>query len=174
MGGPDTVPVQCQYKNKDQAATMIGRLQVAAKKLIEYMVHTYPRDPRVARLVANYSDEAMMEGRPDPDNDNTSYVIRKGDKIVMCLRDNKDESKIEAYNTLIFVLVHEMSHLASLSYGHGREFQTNFKFLLDAAVKDKVYVPVDYRLRPVSFCGLHIDQSPLRFTNSGQYVPSSS
>ena len=39
-------------------------------------------------------------------------------------------------NTLVFVGIHELSHIASVTKGHGDEFWDNFKFLLENAVKD--------------------------------------
>ena len=63
-------------------------------------------------------------------------------------------------NTLVFVGIHELSHIASVTKGHGDEFWDNFKFLLENAVKAKIYTPEDYSKESVDYCGMKITDSP--------------
>ena len=41
--------------------------------------------------------------------------------------------------TLTFVAIHELSHVMSIDIGHGDEFWTNFKFLLENAEDAGIY-----------------------------------
>ena len=48
----------------------------------------------------------------------------------------------------------------SSSVGHTDEFWENFKFLLDNAVEQKIYTPVDYKNDPQPYCGMDITDNP--------------
>ena len=63
-------------------------------------------------------------------------------------------------NTLTFVAIHELSHIASESIGHNDEFWKNFKFLLEYAEKIKIYKPIDYKKNPKNYCGMRITDNP--------------
>ena len=47
----------------------------------------------------------------------------------------------------MFVAIHEIAHIMTLSVGHTEEFWNNFKFLLENAVELNIYTPVDYKKR---------------------------
>ena len=63
-------------------------------------------------------------------------------------------------NTLTFVALHELAHVATLSVGHTEEFWNNFKFLLQEAKKIGIYNPVNYKKEPARYCGMNIDDNP--------------
>jgi hypothetical protein len=151
--------VQGGFKDPRGAANLLADVNKNITRFTLYLKRKYPDDERVKRLVANYKRENMQEGPPDPKGVTTSYVYNKGEKIVFCLR--TVEGKLHDKNTVMFVVVHEMSHLATKSYDHNREFWTNFKFLLEEAVKAGLYIPIDYKKGPVKYCGMTIYSNPL-------------
>ena len=61
---------------------------------------------------------------------------------------NEDNSNLIEENTLMFVAIHELGHIASETIGHNDEFWYNFKFLLENAVKINPYdnIPIHRRL----------------------------
>jgi hypothetical protein len=62
-----------------------------------------------------------------------------------CLTERKKEdSDTVDINTLMFVCLHEMSHIATASIGRGTEFWTNFKFILEEAQSIGIYDPQNY------------------------------
>jgi hypothetical protein len=61
----------------------------------------------------------------------------------------------------MFVSLHEMSHIVTLSIGHTDEFWNNFKWILDASLITKIYKKHNYRSNPVKYCGIEITDSPL-------------
>jgi len=63
-------------------------------------------------------------------------------------------------NTLIFVAIHELAHIMTKSIGHKQDFWKNFKFLLENAKEAKIYIPVDYKSKPQSYCGMTITDNP--------------
>lgn len=71
-------------------------------------------------------------------NGDKSFTINKED-VYLCLKDEND--KYYHDNMLIYVYIHEVSHLVSKSIGHTSEFHENFKQLLNKAVELKIYDP---------------------------------
>ena len=59
--------------------------------------------------------------------------------------EKKKGSKLIDENTLMFVALHELSHVASKSIGHTDEFWNNFKFLIKEAETINIYVPENYK-----------------------------
>ena len=69
--------------------------------------------------------------------------------------------KIVDTNTMMFVAIHELAHLMTKSIGHTPEFWNNMKYLLQKAIKIGIYTAVDYKSKPVPYCGTTITDSPL-------------
>ena len=63
-------------------------------------------------------------------------------------------------NTLTFVALHELSHLATKSIGHNDEFWNNFKFLITQASIIQIYTPIDYKKQKQEYCGMNIKDNP--------------
>ena len=61
----------------------------------------------------------------------------------------------------MFVAIHELAHVMTLSTGHTDEFWKNFQFLLQHAVNINIYKEVDYAKKPKEYCGLTITHTPL-------------
>ena len=64
-------------------------------------------------------------------------------------------------NTIIFVSIHELAHIMSVSTGHTKEFWDNMKYLLKEASKVGIYQIVDYSSDPIEYCGMIINSTPL-------------
>ncbi len=115
----------------------------------------------VSALLDNYNPDVIYENDPAYGND-TSYTVNKGEKLCLCLRSKSDPSKLVDYNTLMFTILHEISHIANYAgWGHKTDFWTIMKFILHEAVLVGIYKPVDYGKYPVNFCGLDITYQPL-------------
>ena len=138
-----------------EAANLIAQIREKNLTLIEHLKKSYPNDERTKRLSKNYRENSLKEGVDDPRY--TSYSVNKGEEIVLCIR-NKDI--LMDLNTMMFVVLHELSHLASESIGHTDEFWSNFKFLLGEAIKLGLYKPIDYKKSPKRYCGIKIKDSP--------------
>ena len=51
--------------------------------------------------------------------------------------------------------MHELTHVMSISEGHGPEFVKNFKFLLKESESMGIYEPVDYsNNNNIVYCGV--------------------
>jgi len=109
----------------------------------------------INNLVKRTKQINIME-TPD-DDESTSYTINKGEKIFICLR-SKILNEIHDINTIMYVVIHELAHVACPEYGHTPLFTKIFKFLLKEAAKIKIYKPIDYRKNPQDYCGMTINE----------------
>jgi hypothetical protein len=125
------------------------------QKIKEYK--TFESD--IKRLVSNYNPDVLSENTPD--SKFTSYSENKGQKIVFCLR-QKSDNKLVDLNTMMFVGLHELSHLMTKSIGHGEDFWANFKILLRIAIRLGIYKCQDFERESKEYCGTRITDSPLR------------
>jgi hypothetical protein len=112
------------------------------------------------RLLEMYNPDNLIENVP-AGIVNTSYVEDKGKIFALCLRERMSgQNLIENAQTLFFVTLHELSHIANESFGHDRDFWFDFKVLLHEAHAAKIYQPIDYAVHPVYYCGLQITYNP--------------
>jgi len=140
-----------------EAADLIATIKDKLNTLIEHLEKTYGNsDNRVMMLKQIYRPNRLSEGVDTPGY--TSYSVNKGEQIVLCLR-NKD--KLVDINTMMFVVLHEFSHLATESIGHTEEFWTNFKWILEEATNIGIYVKQDFKNNNVDYCGIKITSTPL-------------
>ena len=98
-------------------------------KLVEHCHKKYPIRENIKRLKKGYNPKKIMETLPT--SEYTAYSEDKGRKLAFCLRKYKNDMKLIDINTLMFVSLHELSHLMSNSIGHNKEFWDNFKFMLE-------------------------------------------
>lgn len=173
------------FKNKQDAAELLARTNASVMELLRYLKKKYHIDEPddviaaegethakiknapgdlyniVNNLLDNYNPEVFYE--TDPRNTNeTSYTVDKGARMYICLRDKVDPNRLVDQSTLLFVMLHEASHIANYkSYGHGTDFWTIFKFILHEAEEAGIYKPINYAVHPVNYCGLIVQYSPL-------------
>jgi hypothetical protein len=150
---------------KDDAAEMLAEIKGRMDKVAAYYgQEEFASDPPAKLLVERYNPQRIMENSmTSPD---TSYSENKGEKIVLCLRDktNPPGYPLVDLNTVMFVVLHEMSHLMTAGLSttqHTPEFWANFRRLLQDAAQMGVYTPVNYSHSPVPYCGMEITDSPL-------------
>jgi hypothetical protein len=123
------------------------------------MARIQPDDERTQRLVKGFHPQKVMETLPT--SEYTAYSENKGEKLAFCLnRTKKGESNMIDEHTLMFVAIHELSHIATKSIGHKTEFWDNFKFLLENAKEAGIHDPTDYKDEPTEYCGMKIHDNP--------------
>jgi hypothetical protein len=158
--------IQEIFKDADLALELIAKLHNNMNSFVTKLKAKYPNDERVIRLVKGFSNVEIEETTENQDDDNTSFTINKGELMSLCVRIGSESHKnrpLHDYNTLCFVIIHEMAHIASISEGHNFEFIENFKFLLNEAVDMGYYIPVDYSKNPFLYCG------KIKVTNNPYY-----
>lgn len=145
--------------DKQAAANLLAQIRQNLERLLTHLDKMYPNDERTVQLKKNFQSDKIGEGA---ENDKyTSYSINKGERIVFCLRARDGTRKLMDLNTMMFVALHEVAHVASKKVGHTQEFWGNFRWLLEEAIQAGVYIEQDFKLKPVSYCGMVISGSPL-------------
>ena len=141
------------------AADMLANVNTRCKKLVDYTNEKYGNRESVKRLVNGYNPKRIMETLPT--SEYTAFSENKGEKLAFCLnRDRKGETNMIDEHTLMFVAIHELSHIATKSIGHKTEFWDNFKFLLENAKECGLHNPEDYKKKPTEYCGMKIKDNP--------------
>ena len=140
------------------AANLLAKVTQKMKDTVEYVKQKHPEDPRTIRLVEGFDPKTISETLPT--SELTAYSENKGEKIAFCLNTTKEGNRLIDINTLTFVALHELSHVATESVGHTQEFWQNFKWVLQNAKEAKIYNPVDYKKSPKEYCGMKINDNP--------------
>ena len=168
-------------KDKQNAADLLARVRGKLTKLvrylksndIKYLSESLPESLKkniekstlnlkadIDRLETNFHEDNLSESTPD--HKYTSYSVNKGEKIVFCMRKKNQKETLESENIMMFVALHELSHVMTKSVGHTPEFWDNFRFLLKIAIKLKLYQNVDFNSEPHEYCGTQITDTPLK------------
>ena len=143
----------------DKAADLLATVTEKCKKLVIYVGEKYPDQENATRLVKGFNPKKVMETLPT--SEFTAYSENKGEKLAFCLNRSKtDNDHLIDESTLMFVAIHELSHIATKSIGHKSEFWENFKFLLENAKTAGIHSPVDYKKSPQEYCGMKIHDNP--------------
>lgn len=150
-------------EDSGEAANLLAKIRYNLIQLCDNLKKEYPDKTDIKRLIYKFNPNSITE--TGKNSKYTSYSVNKGEKIVLCLRARDDEEKLIDENTLMFVAIHEISHIMTKSIGHTKEFWRNFKFLLKHAIKQNLYKHVDYNSYPKKYCGITITDTPLNDNN---------
>jgi hypothetical protein len=146
-------------RNKlELAANKLATVNINIKKLIEYCNIQFPENESVIRLSEGYNPKKLVETLPT--SKYTAYSENKGEKLAFCLNNERGGNVLIDDNTLMYVALHEISHIATKSVGHTDEFWQNFKFFIQQAEVIKIYKPIDYKKTPANYCGMEINDNP--------------
>ena len=146
-------------KDKQKACDLLANIKKSLLELIAYMEVELPNDERVNRLIHKFKPKRISESISGTKY--TSYSVNKGEKIVFCIRSKDKKQKLVKFNTMMFVAIHELAHVMTVSIGHTQEFWDNMRLLLKYAIKKGIYKKQDFKAKPEPYCGTTITDSPL-------------
>lgn len=147
-----------ERQKMELAANLLATVTQKMKDMVSYLKEKKPDDDRTKRLVGGFNPNKISETLPT--SELTAYSENKGEKIAFCLNKKKNGTKLIDINTLTFVALHELTHVATKSVGHGQEFWENFKWILQNAKEAGIYSPIDYKKYPEEYCGMTINDNP--------------
>ena len=147
-------------RNKlELAADKLAQVNNNLNKLVNHLAKKYPEKENVKRLINGYNPKKIYETLPT--SEFTAYSENKGEKLAFCLDTEKNsKGRLIDLNTLMYVALHEVSHIATKSIGHNDEFWNNFKFMITEAKEINIYNPIDYKKEPARYCGMNISDNP--------------
>ena len=151
--------------DSQKAADILAGINIKIQRFIKHMLSKYADAKSdasdaadVKRLYENYNPENISEGTSE--HGYTSYTINKGERIIVCIRE-KDTMKFSDENAVMYVVIHELTHMAITEIGHTPLFWDKFKWFLEEAVQIGIYKKVDYAKNPVNYCGIQLTTSVL-------------
>tara|TARA_A100001015_G_scaffold272056_1_gene326279 strand:+ start:4544 stop:5080 length:537 start_codon:yes stop_codon:yes gene_type:complete len=122
--------------------------------LIKYLNDKYKDHDVTININKNFKNDIIISELLN--HKAIAYTKNKGEEMSFCLLDD-----YKKFNSLMFVALHELSHIATKDIGHTFKFWENFKFLLQCSRDIKIYTPENYNEIPVNYCGLDITHNPL-------------
>jgi hypothetical protein len=141
------------------AVDLLAKTVTKMKSFIMYMKRTKPDHDITKRLAKGFDPKRCMETLPT--SEHKAYSENKGEKLAFCLNAGSDDSlKLIDSNTLMFVALHELTHIGTKEVGHTPQYWKNFKFILEHAVMQGIYDPIDYKKDPQNYCGMTITDNP--------------
>jgi hypothetical protein len=146
-------------EDKSIAANTLATIKNNIEKLVLHLNNSISEHKEEKEYINNLVKRTKKINIMETPNDekNTSYTINKGEKIVICLR-SKFLNEIHDINTIMYVVIHELAHVACPEYGHTPLFKKIFIFLLKESRKINIYIPIDYRKKPQEYCGMTINE----------------
>jgi len=94
----------------------------------------------------------------------TSYCVNKGEQIVFCIRSKSISNAIRSnnihdMNLVMYVALHEISHVACPEKDHTDLFKEIFHFICQEAISIGIYQRIDFPSDPREYCGMTINDS---------------
>jgi len=145
-------------KDKQKTADDLALIRGNILKLVDYMMKNSPEQYKkyIERLNRRTNDVVITENFSEYLY--TSYSVNKGDKLVFCLRSRgkTTKNKIHDMNLLMYVVLHEIAHIASPVYGHEQPFRDIFAYFMKSAEELGIYKQIDFQQEPKEYCGMVI------------------
>lgn len=146
--------------DKIEAANKLGSISDSLKNLVNSLNENDDnKSEYIKNLKESFNPEYITENIPG--SIYVAYSVNKGEELSLCIRDKGTEEFIDD-NTIIFVAIHELSHIMTPETGHTPLFWDNMKYLLEQASSQGIYMPVDYSQSPVEYCGMDINSTPMK------------
>lgn len=146
--------------DKQNACDILAEIKQRLGYLRDFLVKNKMKNKQYIKyinLLDTRFDNIIIKEKTEKNNF-TSYSINKGEEIIFCLR-SKNNDVLHDLNLIMYVAIHEISHVACPEIGHTPLFKKIFKFFLEEAIKIKIYKYDDYYNNIKEYCGIYINES---------------
>lgn len=140
-------------KDSKDTADFLDALRERVAVFLQKASERYPTDRRIQRIRARWTGDVSEVERGSK---HIAYSISKSD-IRVCVRDGT--GALGSMDAAMYVIVHELAHIATDEVGHTPKFWKNMKFLLEVAEAVGAYT---HPARDASLCGRPLGDSPVR------------
>ncbi len=151
-------------EDKDEASYMLSIIHQRIFLLKDHLqknIKNYPDyEPYIKQFCDRIVDLTLIENPPD--GKYTSFTVNKGEEIALCLRSVKSK-QLHDLNLIMYVVIHELAHVACPETDHTPLFKKIFIFLLKVSITIKIYNPDNYQDHPQSYCGIVINENLLKY-----------
>jgi predicted metal-dependent hydrolase len=146
-------------KDKRRASNLLAKIKKNINTLARYLDENKEKykeyDAYIAKLNSGIRNTMFSEGAGE--DGYTSYTVNKGDEMVFCLRDS--QKNIHDTNLIMYVVIHELAHVACPEQGHTKLFSKIFAFLTKVSIEIGLYKKIDFYNYPTKYCGMTISDS---------------
>lgn len=149
--------------DKDKASYMLSIINKRINILKKYLSENIDKYPEYKPYIEQFNDRTkniVLQENP-PNGKYTSYTVDKGKEIALCLR-SKNTGELHDINLVMYVVLHELAHVACPEVDHTELFKKIFIFLIQIANMLDVYHQTDYQGIPHEYCGLTISENLLK------------
>lgn len=148
--------------DKLQAANTLARIRNNVITLSDFLYNNISKYTEYTQYIQllheKVRDIIIIESTQD--SIYTSYSVNKGEQIIFCLRSRRGSNNLHDINLMMYVVLHEISHVACPIYdNHGPLFRKIFAFITTEAIKLNLYKKIDFYNTPEEYCGLNITDS---------------
>lgn len=151
--------------NRQTAANYLAYINAKVNTLVDYMnMYNLPDLDTSKRLYHRWMSIELKE--TNSNEKSVAYTLNKSTEIRICIRDQY--GNFEDPNITMFVILHELAHVMSISYNHTEEFKNNFNYITHLASNLGLYKPDDFTKMPIKYCGITINTTPCQ-NNSCSY-----
>lgn len=148
-------------QDKQYASNMLAKIKQNIMTITNYLITNINKYPEyssyIEQLNSRIKNVEVLESTED--SVYTSYSVNKGEQIVFCLRSRRIHNELHKFNLLMYVVLHEMSHVACPEYGHTQLFKKIFAFITNIAIGLGLYTKIDFVNDPTEYCGMTITDS---------------
>jgi hypothetical protein len=147
------------YENKQDAANYLALLSRKIDDLVLYMKNNNLPNQVIADRLYNRWSNCVLKETSSTDK-SVAFTVNKSSEMRICIRPVNGGYEFENPNTAMFVILHELAHVMSVTYGHNEEFKNNFAYITKLASQLGIYHPEDFTNNPRSYCGIVINSTP--------------
>lgn len=150
-------------ENKEEASYILSVIHERIRIFKDYLEQNHDKFPEYQEYIEQFCSRIknlVLQENP-PDGKYTSYTVNKGDEIALCLR-SKKTGELHDLNLIMYVVLHELAHVACPEVDHTPLFKQIFIFFLKVAIFLKIYQEIDYQIDPHEYCGLTINENLLK------------
>jgi hypothetical protein len=145
--------------DRNEAANKLATIGNSLQSLIDSLNEEEEEKGKYNKqLKESFNPDYITENIPG--STYVAYSVNKGEELSLCVRE-KDTEVFMDNNIILFVAIHELSHIMTPETGHTPLFWNNMKYLLEKASSMGIYTPTDYSKNPETYCGMEINSTPM-------------
>ncbi len=152
------------YPDKNNASNMLANLKAELNRFVDHLISTTKQNEfkQFSSYIVNLHAKMkyIIFAESSDSSIYTSYCVNKGDEIVFCIRSKSLRSNdIHDLNLIMYVALHEISHIACPEMNHTELFKNIFRFICTEAVNYGIYKKIDFAANPTEYCGMIVSAS---------------
>lgn len=147
----------------NRLSRLTNKVDILVKEMYDTSYPSFKISRRLAERWKRLRENPQGIRETNVNEKEAAYTLNKGKQLRICVRNKKGgKSKFENENTMMFVMLHELGHLMSESYGHNAEFKKNFSDITQKAIELNLYIYENFSVsNPKKYCDVSITSTPV-------------